>query len=136
MNFVPNDTPDRGVNWRAACLFKNLKNRYSGARNSDQGDQIGRFFSNWAIVFFEQFFENYNSSLHFGILFSSDKELFWATFWAIFSQTHPVTLTRVFSPDPALIFAIIDPNVVNYCDPLSSATAASASPASSMVTKA
>jgi hypothetical protein len=34
-----------------------------------QADQIGRFFADWAIVYFGQFRENDKSSPHFGLLF-------------------------------------------------------------------
>jgi hypothetical protein len=27
--------------------------------STDQGDQIGRFFASWAIIYFEQFYEKY-----------------------------------------------------------------------------
>jgi hypothetical protein len=37
---------------------------------SIQGDQIGRIFALWVIVCFGQFFENYRSNPHFGIVFS------------------------------------------------------------------
>jgi hypothetical protein len=52
--------------------------------------------------YFVHFFDNYSRSPKyvFGATFSSVKvmhsfwrKLFWATFWAIFSQTHPVTLS-------------------------------------------
>jgi hypothetical protein len=38
---------------------------------SDRGDQIGRIFANWAILYFGQFFENHTSSPYFGILCST-----------------------------------------------------------------
>jgi hypothetical protein len=67
---------------------------------SIQGDQIGRIFAQWVIVYFGQLLENYRSIPHvsgyfipwisLGIHF--DKKTGWATFWAIFSQTHLVTL--------------------------------------------
>jgi hypothetical protein len=41
-----------------------------------QGDQIGRIFASWAILYFGQGFENDS----------------WATFRAMFSKTHLVTL--------------------------------------------
>jgi hypothetical protein len=64
-----------------------------------QGDQIGRIFAFRVSVFFGLLFENYRSSLKFGH-FSYNGErcgliltkIGWATFWAIFSQTRPVTL--------------------------------------------
>jgi hypothetical protein len=64
-----------------------------------QGDQIGRIFASSAIVYFGQSFENCPSSAHLGFLFPRlklcndfDKKKHWATFWAILSQTHLVTL--------------------------------------------
>jgi hypothetical protein len=64
-----------------------------------QGDQIGRIFAHWAIVYFGQFFENDRRSLNFLATFFHDEnfvfsltEIGCATFWAILSQTHLVTL--------------------------------------------
>jgi hypothetical protein len=58
---------------------------------------IGRFFAYWATVYFVRFLilQSYIGTPHFGILFSAAKvmpKMGWATFWAIFSQTQPVTL--------------------------------------------
>jgi hypothetical protein len=67
-----------------------------------QGDLFGRIFAQWANYYFEEFVENYRSSPHFcATLYMSryrlsikfDKKTGWATLWAIFSQTHPVTLS-------------------------------------------
>jgi hypothetical protein len=65
----------------------------------NQGDQIGRIFAHWALVVFGQLFENYRSSPYFWAIFPRkklcidfNKKWVWATFWAIFSQTHLVTL--------------------------------------------
>jgi hypothetical protein len=66
-----------------------------------EGDQIGRIFAHWAIVFFGQFFEHYRSSPNFPATFIHKKVAykFWQkqldTFWAIFSQTHLVTLKPI-----------------------------------------
>jgi hypothetical protein len=38
-----------------------------------QGDQIGRIFAQWAIVYYGQFFENYRSSRHFCATFPLNK---------------------------------------------------------------
>jgi hypothetical protein len=65
-----------------------------------QGDQIGLIFPHRAIFsHMKFFFENYKSSPHFGATFfrgygylSIITKMGWATFWAIFSQTHLVTL--------------------------------------------
>jgi hypothetical protein len=53
----------------------------------------------WAIDYFGQFFPNDRSSAHFGQLFPRHKvciecewKIVWATFLALFSQTHPVAL--------------------------------------------
>jgi hypothetical protein len=69
-----------------------------------QGDQIGRIFAYWAIVKFKLFYVKYKSSSNFGRTFFHrkkcciyfDKKTGWATFWAIFSQTHLVNLVFVF----------------------------------------
>jgi hypothetical protein len=60
---------------------------------------MGRIFALWAVVYFGQFLKYYRNSSHFRATFSKVKNmyLFWqkkvrATFWAIFSQTHLVTL--------------------------------------------
>jgi hypothetical protein len=39
----------------------------------EQGDQIGRIFANWAIVYFGQLYENFRISPHFGPFFFSVK---------------------------------------------------------------
>jgi hypothetical protein len=59
-----------------------------------QGDQIGRFFACWGIVYFGNFFQ----ANFLGNFFPRLKNLVcltkigWATFWAIFHQQsgHPV----------------------------------------------
>jgi hypothetical protein len=65
-----------------------------------QGDQMGQIFTHWVIVYFEQLFEKLQHL--FGVLhmyiFTIVKvthnfdKMGLATFWPIFSQTHPVTL--------------------------------------------
>jgi hypothetical protein len=72
-------------------------------RRAGQGDQIGRFFAYWgdclptlgfglknckSIANFEAFFHSTSNVLILA------KEIGWATFWATFPQTHPVTLIR------------------------------------------
>jgi hypothetical protein len=64
-----------------------------------QGDQIGRILAHWVGFYFGQVFKNYIRSPHFGLLLCVVKALNyfrqkvgWALFWAIFSQTHLVTL--------------------------------------------
>jgi hypothetical protein len=59
----------------------------------EQGDQIGRIFVYWVIVYFGQFVENYRSSPNIWTTFIHGKscaiistKLGWATFWATFSQ--------------------------------------------------
>jgi hypothetical protein len=60
------------------CILRNISSMFSlkktllGPQPSvpKQGDQIGRFFANWATVYFEQLFEDDKSSPHF-----------WATFF-------------------------------------------------------
>jgi hypothetical protein len=62
-----------------------------------QGDQIGRIFAYWAIHFFGQFFEDWNSRpkkfpwSKLCINFVK-KYVGWATVWATSSQSHLVTL--------------------------------------------
>jgi hypothetical protein len=69
-------------------------------RHWKQGDRIGRIFAYWVIVYNGSFmkityyiarlvwqFFNGNSRVNF------DTKMSWATFWAILSQTHLVTLT-------------------------------------------
>jgi hypothetical protein len=65
----------------------------------NQGDQIGRIFAYCVTVCFGQFFENKRNSRHFWNTFFTVKmysnfgeKMGWASFWAIFSQTHLVTL--------------------------------------------
>jgi hypothetical protein len=74
-----------------------------GAKGQCQGVQIGRIFASWARVYLENVLESYLSGTYLGLLFSWDKQLSvnfdkkmgWATFWAILSQTHLVTLVNV-----------------------------------------
>jgi hypothetical protein len=64
-----------------------------------QGDQIGRIFAQWVIAYFlaETFEQKYVTYLSYFIPWTRlsikcDQNWFWATFWAMFSQTHLVTL--------------------------------------------
>jgi hypothetical protein len=64
-----------------------------------QGDQIGRIFANLAIVYKGQLSKIYKSSPKILATSSAEKSYVviltkrgWAMFWAIFSQTHLVTL--------------------------------------------
>jgi hypothetical protein len=66
-----------------------------------QGGQIGRIFAQWAIVYFGLFFENYIEQPTFlGYFFQKLnlcmhyywQKMGWATFCAMFSLTHLVTL--------------------------------------------
>jgi hypothetical protein len=68
---------------------------------SNQGDQIGRIFAQWVIVYSGQVFFNYRSSPHCWAAFQQLRLCIsalvltkngWATIWAIFLQTHLVTL--------------------------------------------
>jgi hypothetical protein len=59
-----------------------------------QGDQIGRIFAYWAIVFFGQFYEKYSSSQKVKVIYKFRQKMGWAKLWAIFSQTHLVTLPQ------------------------------------------
>jgi hypothetical protein len=40
-----------------------------------QGDQIGRIFAQWAIIYYGQFLENYRCSPHFWVTFSPFKAM-------------------------------------------------------------
>jgi hypothetical protein len=60
-----------------------------------QGEQIGRIFAHWVIIYFLHFFRITDTAIIFWLLwlcFNFDKETGWATLWAIFSQTRLVTL--------------------------------------------
>jgi hypothetical protein len=66
---------------------------------SEQGDQIGRIFAQWTIVYFGQFFDNYKSGQHFYASFflSIDYVLILTKkrvglHFARFLQAHLVTL--------------------------------------------
>jgi hypothetical protein len=67
-----------------------------------QGDQIGRICAYWAYVYYGQFFDNYRSSANFWAFFHGTNytsilaKIGWATFWAILSRTHLVTLSPSF----------------------------------------
>jgi hypothetical protein len=71
-----------------------------------QGDHIWRIFAHCAGAFFGQFFRiHFTKVAHiFGLLYYTVKVLIylikitWATFWAIFSKTHQVTLPSFFFP--------------------------------------
>jgi hypothetical protein len=64
----------------------------ASSADANQGDQIGRMFVHWAIVFVGQFFQITEGAQMHAQLFSPrkkpcinfEKKLFWATFWAIF----------------------------------------------------
>jgi hypothetical protein len=67
--------------------------------DAGQGDQIGRIFANWVIVYFGQFYENYKSSTHILGIFSAVKFIHKCLkkcvglhFGRFFDQTHLVTL--------------------------------------------
>jgi hypothetical protein len=66
-----------------------------------QGDQNGRFFATWVVVYFWHFFENYRRSANYWATFSTVQDMYW--FWQnmvglhferLFLQTHLVTLVR------------------------------------------
>jgi hypothetical protein len=68
-------------------------------RDDCQGDQIGRLFAYWAIVNFGEFVGNCSCSPNYilATFFMVCCVLIlekngWATFWAIFSKAHIVTL--------------------------------------------
>jgi hypothetical protein len=70
-----------------------------------QDDQIGRIFAQWAIVYYEQFFENYRSSPHlcYTVFTGIDYVLILTKnglgyILGHFSQTHLVTLVGACSP--------------------------------------
>jgi hypothetical protein len=49
--------------------FANLEEAKKVQVSHLQGDQIGRIFALWAVVFFEQFLKNSRSSQYFCVLF-------------------------------------------------------------------
>jgi hypothetical protein len=58
-----------------------------------QGDQIGRFFAHWVIVYFKPFFENYKRRHNlWRTLFPCKNhtliltKMGWGAFWAIFNK--------------------------------------------------
>jgi hypothetical protein len=66
---------------------------------SNQGEQIGRIFAHWAVVYFGQFLKSCRNSSNFGATFSMVQvvcqfceKMDWAIFWATSSQPHLVTL--------------------------------------------
>jgi hypothetical protein len=70
----------------------------------NQGDQIGRIFADWVIVFLGHFFfklEMYPQFLGYFCTPKKQQKFALATFRAIFSQTHLVTLPRML-PNPFL----------------------------------
>jgi hypothetical protein len=68
---------------------------------------LGHFFAHWAIENFGKFFENKNSkkkNTNFWVTFITERncaliltKMASATFWAIFFQTHLVTLVTMHS---------------------------------------
>jgi hypothetical protein len=78
-----------------SCVIKQSETLQKiGLGGGHQGDQIGRIYTHWVIVY-GQCFETYWSSPNF---FQGNNSVWklskmsWATFWAIFSRTHLVTL--------------------------------------------
>jgi hypothetical protein len=65
-----------------------------------QGDQIGRIFAFWAIVYSGQVFENNKSSQIFGPFLSTAvmhtflQVMGWATFWVTFSHTQVTLIVK------------------------------------------
>jgi hypothetical protein len=92
-----------------------LKNAYirSSTDACHQGDQIGRTFAYRLIVYFGQVKKKYRSSQkscadiihsYSYVLISTNIGL--ATFWAIFSQTHLVTLLALLVEEPRLCMGV------------------------------
>jgi hypothetical protein len=81
-----------------------LPKRRKFARSGHQGDQIGRIFAYWVIVYYGQFYaKKYHRSKIFGLLLFMVKvmclfspKVDWVTFWATFSQTHLGPIFRTF----------------------------------------
>jgi hypothetical protein len=78
---------------------RELKN--GGLRDRSRVTRLGKVSAKRGIVYFGRFLLNPRSGPHFGQLYSAVKfmywtwqKLVWATFWAIFSQTHQVALDR------------------------------------------
>jgi hypothetical protein len=60
-----------------------------------QGDQNRRIFDHWVTIYSGRYFQNFRSSPLFSmvqVMYRIWQKMGWATFWAIFSQAHPVTL--------------------------------------------
>jgi hypothetical protein len=57
---TPSGNPDQRQE-RTLCWLKEER----------QGDQIGRKFAQWVIVYFGQWFENYRSNAHLWLIFST-----------------------------------------------------------------
>jgi hypothetical protein len=77
-----------------------ISTHFNKGKAGRQGDQIGRIFAHWGIVYFGHFFENKIICPPLRTTFFPRKKLCikycpkigWATFWETFSQTHLVTL--------------------------------------------
>jgi hypothetical protein len=80
-------------------ISREIESGQSLVEGGSQGDQIGRIFAQWAIVYIGQFLKNYRSSAKFwasfflsiDYVFIFTKKMGWAASWAKFSQTHLVT---------------------------------------------
>jgi hypothetical protein len=84
------------INVILCCPLFPHQQRY--VAGTDQGDQTGRIFAHWAIVYFEQFWENYKSTPNFRLHFSTVRvmhsfwhKIGWATFLATFMATFLAT---------------------------------------------
>jgi hypothetical protein len=117
------------------CISNAAERRKPSVKNSwDQGDQIGWFFARWVMFTLCSFF-NYPSSRHFRVLFPTVKVMqqFWQKWvgphcWAIFSQTHLVTLLEMENDSnliqsrkekellsELLIWSDVDNDILNPC---------------------
>jgi hypothetical protein len=74
--------------------------RHDFKNYAQQGDQIGRSFAIWAIVYFGQYLKNSLTVPVFELCtfsqtklcINSAEEMCWATFWAFFHKSRLVTL--------------------------------------------
>jgi hypothetical protein len=84
-----------------AARLNRFSTEASSGLNPEQGDQIGRNFAYWLIVYFGHFLRNSKVCQTFWLFFprnkfciNFDKKCFGLHFGRFFSKTHPVTLTR------------------------------------------
>jgi hypothetical protein len=101
-NVLTNIGEKRRKHWPLApFLYSGWKMSRDITFGQNQGDQIGRIFAYWSIIYFGLYFETYRCNANFWTTFFYGTSyvliltnIVWATFWATFSQTHLVTLVK------------------------------------------